>query len=72
MARSANIFASALNQHARGNCVLIITDVSAHGIRGMDVACVFTFFSFQLNGKYFLCAVVRWFHWTGDVPECGL
>jgi hypothetical protein len=25
-----------------------------------------------LNGKYFLCAVVRWFRQSGDAPECGL
>ncbi|KAG2053883.1 hypothetical protein BDR06DRAFT_1051613 [Suillus hirtellus] len=41
------------NGHARKDCVFVITDRNAHGMRGMDIAQVLTFFSFRLRGVYY-------------------
>lgn len=57
------------NGHARKDCVFVITDPNAHGMRGMDIAQVLTFFSFRLRGVYYPCAVVRWFNRVGDAPD---
>ncbi|KAG2098550.1 hypothetical protein BD769DRAFT_1631302 [Suillus cothurnatus] len=51
------------------NCVFIITDPNAHGMQGMDLAQVLTFFSFRLRGVYYPCAVVRWFNRVGNTPD---
>ncbi|KAG2039892.1 hypothetical protein BDR03DRAFT_932956 [Suillus americanus] len=45
------------NGHARKDCVFVITDPNIHGMRGMDVARVLTFFSFRLRGGFYPCAV---------------
>ncbi|KAG1886992.1 hypothetical protein F4604DRAFT_1889809 [Suillus subluteus] len=37
------------NGHARKDCVFVITDLNAHGMWGMDIAQVLTFFSFRLR-----------------------
>ncbi|KAG1847891.1 hypothetical protein F4604DRAFT_1661767 [Suillus subluteus] len=57
------------NGCARKDCVFVITDPTAHGMRGMDVARVLTFFSFRLRGKQYPCAVARWFNQVGDAPD---
>jgi hypothetical protein len=57
------------NEHSRNDCVFIITDSDTQGMRGMDVARVLAFFSFRRNGKYFPCAVIRWFNRIGDAPD---
>jgi hypothetical protein len=55
--------------HARKDCVFVITDPNAHGMQGMDIAQVLTFFSFRLRGVYYPCAVVRWFNRVGNTPD---
>ncbi|KAG2109010.1 uncharacterized protein F5147DRAFT_576357, partial [Suillus discolor] len=55
--------------HARKDCVLVITDSNAHGMRGMDIAQVLTFFSFRLRDVRYPCAVVRWFNQVGNAPD---
>jgi hypothetical protein len=57
------------NGHARKDCVFVITDPNIHGMRGMDVARVLTFFSFRLRGGFYPCAVVRWFNRVGNTPD---
>lgn len=57
------------NEHARRDCVFVITDPNAHGMRGMDVARVLTFFSFRLRDRYYPCAVIHWFNRVGDIPD---
>jgi hypothetical protein len=57
------------NGHARRDCVFVITDPNVQGMRGMDVAQVLTFFSFQLRGGFYPCAVVRWFNRVGNAPD---
>ncbi|KAG2090359.1 uncharacterized protein F5147DRAFT_748224 [Suillus discolor] len=55
--------------HARKDCVLVITDSNAHGMRGMDIAQVLTFFSFRLRDVRYPCAVVHWFNRVGNAPD---
>ncbi|KAG0706319.1 hypothetical protein DFH29DRAFT_980397 [Suillus ampliporus] len=55
--------------YARKDCVFVITDPDAQGMRGMDIAQVLTFFSFRLRGRYYPRAVVRWFNRVGDAPD---
>ncbi|KAG1731185.1 uncharacterized protein EDB91DRAFT_1058869, partial [Suillus paluster] len=55
--------------YARKDCVFVITDPNAHGMLGMDVAQVLTFFSFRLRDRYYPCAVVHWFNRVGDTPD---
>ncbi|KAG1719820.1 uncharacterized protein EDB91DRAFT_1284709 [Suillus paluster] len=55
--------------YACKDCVFVITDPDAQGMRGMDIAQVLTFFSFRLRGRYYPCAVVRWFNRIGDAPD---
>lgn len=55
--------------HARKDCVLVITDSNAHGMRGMDIAQVLTFFSFQLRDVQYPCTVVRWFNRVRNAPD---
>ncbi|KAG1798405.1 hypothetical protein EV424DRAFT_1474991 [Suillus variegatus] len=57
------------NGHACKDCVFVITDPNAHGMQGMDIAQVLTFFSFRLRGVYYPCAVVHWFNRVGDAPD---
>ncbi|KAG1734914.1 uncharacterized protein EDB91DRAFT_1238333 [Suillus paluster] len=60
--------------YTRKDCVFVITDPNAHGMLGMDVARVLTFFSFRLRDRYYPCAVVRWFNRVDNTPndETGL
>ncbi|KAG2059328.1 hypothetical protein BDR06DRAFT_1069299 [Suillus hirtellus] len=39
------------NGHAHKDCVFVITDPNAHGMRGMDIAQVLTFFPFNLGSS---------------------
>ncbi|KAG1756916.1 uncharacterized protein EDB91DRAFT_1233597 [Suillus paluster] len=55
--------------HAHKDCVFVITDSHAPGMRGMDIAWVLTFFSFRLRGGYYPCTVVRWFNRVGEGPD---
>ncbi|KAG1765450.1 hypothetical protein EDD22DRAFT_978772 [Suillus occidentalis] len=57
------------NGHACKDCVFVITDPNIHGMRGMDVAWVLTFFLFWLRGGFYPCAVVRWFNRVGNTPD---
>ncbi|KAG2107667.1 uncharacterized protein F5147DRAFT_745903 [Suillus discolor] len=55
--------------HACKDCVLVITDSNAHGMRGMDIAQVLTFFSFRLRDVRYPCTVVCWFNRVGNAPD---
>lgn len=54
---------------ARYDCVFVETDHSAEGMRGLDVAHVFLFFSFTFRGKFYPCALVRWYCCVGNGPD---
>ncbi|KAF9233163.1 hypothetical protein BU15DRAFT_54269 [Melanogaster broomeanus] len=59
------------NEGGRYDCVFINTDMeSGHsGMQGLEVARVFCFFSFTFRGRYYPCAVIRWFDKVDDGPD---
>ncbi|KAH8106722.1 hypothetical protein BXZ70DRAFT_1069328 [Cristinia sonorae] len=57
------------NGPARHDCVLVETDSSAAGMRGLSVGRVRLFFSFKHEGKSYPCALVDWFRRVGDAPD---
>jgi hypothetical protein len=54
---------------SRYDCVFVNTDPSSDGMRGLDVARVRQFFSFQSEGIVYPCALVQWFSRVGDKPD---
>ena len=38
-------------------------------MRGLEVACVFLFFSFMHQGTCYPCALVQWFSFISDEPD---
>ncbi|KAI6154599.1 hypothetical protein BKA82DRAFT_4347529 [Pisolithus tinctorius] len=57
------------NEGPRFDCIFVVTDPEAEGMRGLDIARVLCFFSFKYQGTLYLCAVVRWFDRMGDGPD---
>jgi hypothetical protein len=53
----------------RYDCVFVVTDETAEGMRSLDVARVRLFFSFTYAGTYYPCALVHWFSRVGDGPD---
>jgi hypothetical protein len=53
----------------RYDTILVETDADQPGMRGLDVAQVRIFFSFQYNGAEYRCAFVDWFSRVGDQPD---
>ena len=53
----------------RLDCVFIVTNPQTEGMRGLDVACILCFFSFDYLGTRYPCAVVHWFDRIGDSPD---
>ncbi|KIO08910.1 hypothetical protein M404DRAFT_22722 [Pisolithus tinctorius Marx 270] len=51
------------------NCVFVVTNPEAEGMRGLDIAHILCFFLFKYQGTLYLCAVVRWFDHMGDGPD---
>jgi hypothetical protein len=49
--------------------ILVNTNPTAEGMRGLDVARVRLFFSFSYEGIQYPCALVRWFSREGDSPD---
>ncbi|KAI6139091.1 hypothetical protein BKA82DRAFT_4332380 [Pisolithus tinctorius] len=43
------------------DCVFVVTDPQAEGMRALDVACVLCFFSFKYLQMVYPCAIVHWF-----------
>ncbi|KAH7928302.1 hypothetical protein BV22DRAFT_1103185 [Leucogyrophana mollusca] len=56
-------------EHARYDCVFINSNPDLPGMRGLEIARVLCFFSFQYNGNYYPCAVVRWFDKVRNNPD---
>ncbi|KAH9163560.1 hypothetical protein EDB89DRAFT_2116421 [Lactarius sanguifluus] len=54
---------------ARYDCVFVETNNAADGMRGLDVARVYLFFSFIFRGKFYPCALVHWYCRVGDEPD---
>ncbi|KAI6155779.1 hypothetical protein BKA82DRAFT_4326792 [Pisolithus tinctorius] len=57
------------NEGPRFDCVFVVTDPEAEGMRGLDIARVLCFFSFKYQGTLYPCAVIRWFDCMGDGPD---
>lgn len=53
----------------RYDTILVNTNSSMEGMRGLDVARVRLFFSFSYDGVEYPCALVRWFSREGDSPD---
>jgi hypothetical protein len=57
------------NGPPRYDCVFLNTDPTAEGMRGLDVARVLLFFSFEYDSTTYPCALVRWLSRVGDGPD---
>jgi hypothetical protein len=55
--------------HARYDCVFINARPELAGMRGLELARVFLFFSFEYKDTCYPCALVQWFSFIGDEPE---
>lgn len=53
----------------RYDCVFVVTDETAEGMRSLDVARVRLLFSFTYAGTFYPCALVHWFSRVGDDPD---
>jgi hypothetical protein len=53
----------------RYDCVLVDTDSTLPGMRGLQVARVHLFFSFRFNTTVYPCALIQWFETIGDEPD---
>ncbi|KAF8223510.1 hypothetical protein L208DRAFT_1316457 [Tricholoma matsutake] len=59
---------------ARQDCIFIANELDERGFRGLEVARVFLFFSFNFEGVNYPCALIQWFSRVGEEPcdETGL
>ena len=57
------------NGPPRYDCVFVNTDPAAEGMRGLDVARVFLFFSINFHGTKYPCALVHWMSRLGNEPD---
>ncbi|KAG0698924.1 hypothetical protein DFH29DRAFT_1016390 [Suillus ampliporus] len=57
------------NEFSCYDCVFVNTGSDTEGIRGLEIARVHAFFSFNYAGTAYPCAVVRWFDVIGDSPD---
>jgi hypothetical protein len=57
------------NGHARYDCIFVNVRPELDGMRGLEVARVFLFFSVTHRTKSYPSAVVQWFSVIGDEPD---
>jgi hypothetical protein len=50
----------------RYDCIFVNTDPIAKGMRGLDIACVWSFFLFRFRGEFYPCALVHWYSRISD------
>jgi hypothetical protein len=55
--------------HSRYDCVFINAQPDLPGMRGLEVARVFLFFSFVHKDTCYPCALIQWFSVVGDEPD---
>ncbi len=53
----------------RRDCVFVEKDASMEGFRGLHVARVRVFLSFEFRAQKYPCALVEWFSAVGDEPD---
>jgi hypothetical protein len=54
---------------SRYDCVFVNAWPDLPGMRGLEVACVFLFFSFVHKGTHYPGALVQWYSIIGDEPD---
>ena len=57
------------NGPPRHDCVFVVTDDMAEGMRSLDVARVRLLFSFTYANTHYPCVLVHWFSRVGDNPD---
>ncbi|KAH7904887.1 hypothetical protein BJ138DRAFT_1118986 [Hygrophoropsis aurantiaca] len=57
------------NEHPRYDCVFLNIDPELRGMRGLEIARVLCFFSFELNSVTYPCAIIHWFDKLDDAPD---
>lgn len=57
------------NGPPRYDCVFVNTDPDAEGMRGLDVARAYMFFSFQAGGRKYPCALIQWYSRVSEEPD---
>lgn len=57
------------NGHARYDCIFVNVRPELEGMRGLEVARVFLFFSMAHGDTYYPCALVQWFSTVGGEPD---
>ncbi|KAG1831429.1 hypothetical protein DFJ58DRAFT_719578 [Suillus subalutaceus] len=57
------------NEYPCNDCIFINTGSDAEGMRGLEVARVICFFSFNHNWEVYPCALIHWFEKIGDDPD---
>ncbi|KAG1830283.1 hypothetical protein F4604DRAFT_1887434 [Suillus subluteus] len=57
------------NKYPRNDCIFINTGSDAEGMRGLEVARVICFFSFNHNWEVYPCALIHWFEKISDDPD---
>ncbi|KAG1801992.1 uncharacterized protein BJ212DRAFT_1450008 [Suillus subaureus] len=55
-----------INEHPCNNCVFINTDSDTQGMRGLEVARIICFFSFNHNWEVYPCTLIQCFHEDGS------
>jgi len=55
--------------HSQYDCVFVNAHLELPGMRGLEVARVFLFFSFMHQGTCYPCALVQWFSFISDEPD---
>jgi len=55
--------------HARYDCIFVNTRPELSGMRGLDVARAFLFFSFIDRNTYYPCVLIQWFSVIGNEPD---
>jgi hypothetical protein len=53
----------------RYDCILVNSNPELPGMRGLNIARVSRFFSFNFRGTTYPCALIRWFSHIGDEPD---
>ncbi len=53
----------------RYDCLFVVTNESLKGMRGLMIACIQLFLSFQHHGTTYPCALVHWYSYIGDKPD---
>jgi len=51
------------------DCIFVCMDPSVESMRGLDIACIWLWFSFKHEGTNYPCALVHWYSCIGDSAD---